>query len=401
MALAFEGIKILDMSRLPPCSMCTQYFADLGADVLKIEATAGAGDRAVGWGSEPSPQKDEEGIRTAAYNTVNRNKKSLGLNLKTPEGRQIFYKLAEKADVVFEGNRPGATKRLGVDYDTIKKINPRIIYCSLTGYGQDGPYAQFAGHDITYAATSGVLNLIGEAGKPPTIPLNFVGDLAGGTLHAIIAILSALVARDKTGKGQYVDVSITDAAIALLGLLTVYYFQDGLVTQRGTGPFDGKFPDYGSYETKGGGYIAIGCIEPYFWENLCHELGVEEFVPCPTKLNRKTAEMRAALKRIFLTRTKEEWFDLLSAKNIPVAKVYSMDEVFKDPHVLARKMLLDLPHPTLGSVKQVGFPIKYSETPMQVRSFAPFYGQNTGETLAGLGYTAAEIDDLRKKGVVG
>lgn len=402
MALALEGIKILDMSRLPPCSMCTQYLADLGAEVLKIEATASAGERAVGYASEPSPQQDEGGIRTTAYNSINRNKKSLGLNLKTEEGRQIFYKLAEKADVIFEGFRPGVTQRLGVDYDTIKKINPQIIYCSLTGHGQDGPYALLPGHDLNYIATGGILNLIGDRDKAPSIPaINCIGDLAGGMLHAIIAILAALMAREKSGKGQYVDVCITDSVISMLGLLSWWYLQDGLVTQRGEGLFGGQLPNYAVYETKGGGYIALGCIEPYFWENLCRELGFEDFIPCPTEASERTEEIRSSLRNLFLTKTKEEWFDQLAPQNIPVSKVYSVAEVFQDPHVLARKMLLELDHPTLGNVKQVGFPLKFSETPMQVRSFAPFYGQNTDETLAGLGYTAAEIDELRQKGAVG
>jgi len=380
--------------------MCTQYLADLGAEVLKIEATASAGERAVGLFSEPSPQQDERGIKTAAYSSINRNKKSLALNLKIEEGRQIFYKLAEKSDVIFEGFRPGVTKRLGVDYDTIRKINPRIIYCSLTGYGQDGPYTLLPGHDINYIATGGVLNMIGDADSAPSIPLNLVGDTAGGTLHSIIAILAALMARERTGKGQYVDVCITDGVISLLGLLWAWHLQDGLVTQRGTGPFDGKFPNYGVYQTKDGGYIALGCIEPYFWENLCRELGLEDFIPCPTEVGERTEEMRATLSKMFLTKTKEEWFDRLSPKNVPVAKVHSLDEVFQDPHILARKMLLELNHPTVGSVKQIGFPLKFSETPMQVRSFAPFHGQNTDETLADLGYTEAEIGELRRKGAV-
>jgi crotonobetainyl-CoA:carnitine CoA-transferase CaiB-like acyl-CoA transferase len=205
------------------CSLCTQYLADLGADVLKIEPTASAGERAIGYASEPSPPPGEMGVHIAAYNSLNRNKKSLGLNLKSEDGKQIFYKLAENADVIFEGFRPGVTKRLGIDYDTMKKINPRIIYCSLTGYGQDGPYALLPGHDITYIATGGALYLIGEPDGPPSIPLNYVGDSAGGTLHAIIAILTAVIARERTGVGQYIDVSMTDGVVSLQGMLSVWY----------------------------------------------------------------------------------------------------------------------------------------------------------------------------------
>lgn len=391
----------MDLSRLPPCSLCTQYLADLGADVLKIEPTASAGERAIGYASEPSPPPGEMGVHIAAYNSLNRNKKSLGLNLKSEDGKQIFYKLAKNADVIFEGFRPGVTNRLGVDYETMKKINPKIIYCSLTGYGQDGPYALLPGHDITYIATGGALYLIGEPDGPPSIPLNYVGDSAGGTLHAIIAILTALIARERTGMGQYIDVSMTDGVVSLQGMLSVWYFQRGVIPQRGKSPIDGQFPNYGVYQTKDGGYIAIGCIEPYFWENLCREMGLEEFVPCPTELSENTEEMRATLRRLFLTKTKEEWFDQLAPKNIPIAKVYSMDEVFSDPQVLARQMVLDLNHPTLGQVKQTGFPMKFSETPGKVRNFAPFFGQHTDEVLKELGYKKAERKRLRQEGVVG
>lgn len=377
------------------------YLADLGAEVLKIEATASAGERAVGYGSEPSPPPGEDGIKIAAYNALNRNKKSLGLNLKSEEGRQIFYKLARNADVLFEGFRPGVAKRLGVDYDTIKNINPRIIYCSLTGYGQDGPYALLPGHDITYIATGGALDLIGEPNGPPIIPLNFVGDSAGGTLHAIIGILAALTAREKTGLGQHVDVSMTDGVVSLLGMLSVWYFQYGDVPQRGKGPLDGKFPNYTVYQTKDGGYVAIGCIEPYFWENLCREMGLEEFIPCPKELGDRTEEIRSAMGKLFLTKPKEEWIEQLIPKNIPIAKVYSTDEVFSDPQVLARNMVLELDHPTLGKVKHPGIPIKFSETPGQVRSFAPLFSQHADEILKELGYTKIEGERLRREGVVG
>ena len=369
--------------------------------MLKIEPTASAGERAIGYASEPSPPPGEMGVRIAAYNSLNRNKKSLGLNLKSEDGKQIFYKLAENADVIFEGFRPGVTQRLGVDYDTMKKINPKIVYCSLTGYGQDGPYALLPGHDITYIATGGALYLIGKPDGPPSIPLNYVGDSAGGTLHAIIAILTALIARERTGVGQYIDVSMTDGVVSLQGMLSVWYFQHGVVPRRGEGPLDGQFPNYGVYQTKDGGYVAIGCIEPYFWENLCREMGLEEFVPCPMELSEKTEEMRATLRRLFLTKTKEEWYEQLAPKNIPIAKVYSIDEVFNDPQVLARQMVLDLNHPTLGKVKQTGFPMKFSETPGKVRNFAPLFGQHTDEVLKELGYKKAESKRLRQEGVVG
>ncbi|MDD5093940.1 MAG: CoA transferase [Dehalococcoidia bacterium] len=399
--LPLEGIRILDMSRLPPCSQATMYLADMGAEVIKIEATAAAGERAVGYASEPSPPMTKAGMRISAYNALNRNKKSLGLNLKSDDGRQIFHKLAETADVVFEGFRPGVTKRLGVDYETIRKINPKIIYCSLTGYGQTGPYASLPGHDINYIALGGALGLIGSEKSDPVIPLGFVGDAAGGTLHAVIAILGALAAREKSGVGQYIDVALTDGVVSLLGMLSVWYFQNGDIPKRGHIAASGDFPEYGVYQTKDGGYVALGAMEPYFWENVCKEVGREDLIPAPKELGKESEEIRETMRKIFLTKTRDEWFDLLAPKNIPITKVNNVAEVFSDLHIRARKMVMELDHPAFGKVKQAGFPIKYSETPLQVRHFAPFFSQNEDELLEEVGYFDDERERLRQEGVIG
>jgi len=399
MAFALQGIRVLDMSRLAPFSQATMYLADMGAEVIKIEAASSAGERARGYASEPSPPRSEEGIKVAAYNFSNRNKKSLSLNLKFEAGQQVFHELAKTADVIFEGFRPGVTKRLAVDYDTIRKINPQIIYCSMTGYGQDGPYATLAGHDVNYIATGGALNLIGYA-DPPSIPFNFVGDSAGGTLHAVIAMLGALVARERLGVGQYIDVSMTDGVVSLLSLLSVFYFQHGYVTQHGEHQLHGQFPNYSVYETKGGGYVAVGTLEPHFWENLCQVVGKEHLIPAPATLGEESEKVHAEMKALFLTKTKEEWFDLLAPKNIPIAKVNNVEEVFNDPHVKAREMVMEVDHPTLGKVKQLGFPIKFSETPMRLRTFAPFFSEHADELLKQVGYQQEDIDRLRHDGVI-
>ncbi len=401
MALALEGIRILDLSAMPPASTATMYLADLGAEVLKIELPIK--EMPLGALSDPSPPvQDEPGVRIAAYNALNRNKKSVGLNLKSPQGNEIFLKLAKDADVIFESFRPGVVSRLGIDYEVVKKINPRIIYCSLSGYGQDGPYAQMPGHDINYAAIGGALNLIGEIDGPPVIPLNIVGDSAGGTLHAVIGILVALMGRQQTGQGQYVDVSMTDGVISMLGLLSVWHFMSGMIPQRGTiyGAAT-AYPQYTVYKTKDGSYLAIGCLEPHFWANLCKELGKEEFIPAPMELGENSEQMRAGMQQILLTKTSDEWFTRLASKNIPISKVPAINEVFADPQVLARKMLLELDHPTLGKVNQVGIPIKFSETPGEVRSFAPFLGQHTDEMLGELGYSNEERQQLREQGIIG
>ena len=372
---------------------------DLGAEVIKIGPTPTAGAR----------QKTREaGKRTVAYQAANRNKQSLLLNLKTEEGRNIFHQLARQTDVIVEGFRPGVAKRLGIDYPTVTKINPEIIYCSITGYGQDGPYRDLPGHDINYISIGGVLNLIGEADRPPVVPLNLIADYGAGGKDAVVGILSALIARGKTGKGQYIDISLTDSVISLLTESVLSpYFQSGVEPERGGHGLDGAYPFYNIYQTKDGKFITIGCLEPWLWENLCRAIGKEEFIPfnfarerLPTE-DEKWKEISSYLKQLFLTKTRDEWFELLIQKDVPIGKVYSLDEVFADPQVLHRKMVIEVEHPTEGKVKQVGVAIKLSDTPGKVRSLPPLLGEHTNEILIGLGYSKQRINQLRREGIIG
>ena len=372
---------------------------DLGAEVIKIGPTPTAGAR----------QKTREaGKGAVAYQAANRNKQSLLLNLKTEEGRNIFHQLARQTDVIVEGFRPGVAKRLGIDYPTVTKINPEIIYCSITGYGQDGPYRDLPGHDINYISIGGVLNLIGEADRPPVIPLNLIADYGAGGKDAVVGILGALIARGKTGKGQYIDISLTDSVISLLTESVLSpYFQSGVEPKRGGHGLDGAYPFYNIYQTKDGKFITIGCLEPWLWENLCRAIGKEEFIPfnfarerLPTE-DKKWKEISSYLKQLFLTKTRDEWFELLRQKDVPIGKVYSLDEVFADPQVLHRKMVIEVEHPTEGKVKQVGVAIKLSDTPGKVRSLPPLLGEHTNEILIGLGYSKQRINQLRREGIIG
>lgn len=404
--LALEGIKILDLAHLPPGALCTMILGDLGADVIKIEALAEAGGRGIGLGVSP---KGEEGRREAAYDALNRNKKSIVLNLKSEEGRKIFHQMAESADVIVEGFRPGVVKRMGIDYETIRSFNPRIICCSLSGYGQDGPYSQLPGHDINYISIGGALNIIGTSDGPPVIPLNLVADFAGASLHGVIGIMAALLARGKTGKGQYVDVAYIDGVISLITWFASDYFSSGNVLSRGQTALHGVYPYYGVYETKDGKYISLGCIEPWFWQNLCRALDKEEYIPyhfLPEHFlgkpeGDKWAEISSYLKQAFLTRTSDEWFEFLTKQDVPIGKVYTLDEVFRDPQVLHRQMVLEKEHPTLGKVKQAGIAIKLSETPGKVRSFSPLFGEHTEAILLELGYQPTQIGELRHAKVIG
>jgi crotonobetainyl-CoA:carnitine CoA-transferase CaiB-like acyl-CoA transferase len=390
MTLALEGIRVLDLAHLPPGAYCTMILGDLGAEVIRILSP-----------NTSFPSGSETAEKTwAIYDAHQRNKKSLALNLRNEDARQVFYKLAEKADVIVEGFRPGVVKRLGVDYETVKKINPRIVYCALSGFGQDGPYSQMPGHDINYISIGGVLGIIGEPDGSPVLPSNLVADFAGASLHGAIGILAALMAREKTGQGQYVDISYTDGVISLMTLEASIYFATGMVPKRGKTWLTGAAPFYNTYKTKDNKYISIGCVEPHFWQNLCQELGRADFVPYQFA-EEKYEEMFSFFRKTFLTRNRDEWFELLKDKNIPIAPVCDLDEVFTNQQVLHRQMVVEIDHPGFGRVKQAGIPIKLSQTPGQIRSLGTTPGAHADEILTGLGYTREEIEGLRNSGAVG
>jgi alpha-methylacyl-CoA racemase len=399
--LALEGIKIIDLSWQGPGPFCTMILGDLGAEVIRVGPPPAAGARQAA---------RQTGSRAVAHQASNRNKKSILIDLKLEEGRSIFYRMAEESDVIVDGFRPGVVKRLRIDYQTVSEINPGIIYCAISGYGQDGPYRDLPGHDINYISIAGALNLIGEAGRQPVIPLNLVADYGGGGMNAAVGILGAIIARGKTGKGQYIDVSLTDTVISLLTQSVLDgYFLSGIAPERGESALGGGYPYYAIYQTKDGKFISFGCLEPWLWENLCREIGKEEFIafnPVGERLSEQTGDERrqeifASLRQLFLTRTRDEWFDLLSQKDVPIGKVYSLDEVFNDPQVLHREMVIEVEHPTEGKVKQVGIAIKMSDTPGKVRNLAPLPGEQTDEILRGFGYNDEGIKQLRQRGIVG
>jgi len=395
--LPLEGIRVMDLSRVGIAAFATMILSDMGAEVIKIDEPRKPGSTI--FGSSVSPI-GSDARRRAAFRAMNRNKKSIALNLKNNEAREIFYKLAEKTDVIIEGFRPGVVKRLGVDYETVKRINPRIIYCSISGYGQDGPYAQMPGHDANYISIGGALGLIGQADGPPVLPLNFVADWAGGSLFSTIAILIALIARQRTNRGQYIDMSMTDGVVALMTNIASEYFLTGKVPRRGELMLNGAFPYFSVYETKDGKYITIACVERHLWANLCKALGREDLIPHQNDTGQKREEIFSFLRETFRSKTRDEWFEELKDKDVCIAPVYELDEVFRDPQVLHRKMLLEIEDPEIGKVRQVGIPIKFSDTPGEVRSLAPVLGQNTEEILSQLGYTEQQMEELEKAGAI-
>ncbi|MBL7062129.1 MAG: CoA transferase [Dehalococcoidia bacterium] len=398
MSMALEGISIIDLTRLAPGPYCTMILADLGADVIKVEEPGPpTGRRAeqAGQASEvPRTLKQD-----SPYNALNRNKRSIGLNLKYQDAREIFYKLAETADVVVEEFRPGVTKRLGIDYDTLSKINPRIIYCAITGYGQDGPYQNLVGHDINYISTAGALGAIGEKGRKPAIPLNLLADFAGGGMHGAIGVLAALMARERTGKGQFVDIAMTDGVVSLLSRALSEYFLTGEVVKRGTSYLGGRTPVYNTYQCRDGKYLSLGSLEPWFFANLCRAAGCEDLVPHAWDES-KHQKIFDHLTKVFKAKPRDEWVEILRQTDTCVAPVYLLDEVETDPHLIHRKMIVEVEHPDGGKIKQTGISVKLSDTPGQIRRLAPRACQHTDEVLKELGYPTEEVERLKEEGAI-
>jgi crotonobetainyl-CoA:carnitine CoA-transferase CaiB-like acyl-CoA transferase len=393
-----DGIKILELARVAPGELCTMMLADMGADVLKIETP------------EAGPAPDAAAARRAAFAFVNRNKRSLALNLKAPDGQAIFKRLAATADVIVEGFRPGVMKRLGGDYETIKASNPRIIYCSLSGFGQDGPYRDYPAHDMNYLSLAGMLGLIGEPDRKPAIPLNVIADYGGASLHGALGIVLALFGRERTGRGQHVDVSYLDTSISLLAATPNmrYFFSDGIAPRRGGGFLGGSYPYYAIYETKDEKLLTIGCTEPWLWENFCKAIGRPDFARFARKpdqfvraANTEEEKARQEIEAVVRTRTRDEWHALLVKADVCVGKVYDVEEMVEDPQVQARQMIVEVEHPVHGRVREFGIAIKMSETPGSIRRAAPLTGEHTEDVLKDLGLAAGEIARLRERAVIG
>jgi crotonobetainyl-CoA:carnitine CoA-transferase CaiB-like acyl-CoA transferase len=391
-----DGITVLEMARVPPAELPGMFLADMGASVLKIETPL-------------ETPESEESLRRAAFVYVNRNKRSLALNMKDAEGQAIFRKLAATADVIVEGFRPGVMKRLGADYETIKAINPRIVYCSLSGFGHNGPYRDYPAHDGNYLSLAGVLGLIGEGDRKPVFPLNLVADYAGASMHGALGIMMALFARERTGRGQHVDVSYLDTSVALLAATPNmrFFWSDGWAPKRGEGFLGGSYPYYAIYETKDGKLLTIGCTEPWLWANFCKAIDRPDFVKYARQpdqyVRAANAEERGCfeeIQAIIRTRTRDDWYDFLVKADVCVGKVYDPEEMVQDPQVLAREMVVEVHHPRYGAVKQFGQPIKLSDTPGRARTPAPATGEHTDEVLRELGMGAADIAALRNKQVV-
>jgi crotonobetainyl-CoA:carnitine CoA-transferase CaiB-like acyl-CoA transferase len=351
-----NGLRVIDLSRLAPGPFCSMILGDLGADVLLVEPPP---DTRVPPGARGS---GEDAARQASFNALRRNKRSLIVNLKEEEGRSIFLRLAQDADVVLEGFRPGVVRRLGVDYETVSKVNPKVVYCSLSGYGQTGPYVDRVGHDINYIAVAGALGLFGWPGTPPAFPLNLLADFGGGGLHAAMAIVAALFAREREGVGQYIDIAMSDGVMYLMASVFSQVLSGRGAPERGEHLLTGGMPYYNVYETADGRWISIGSLEPHFFANLCAALGCEQFVPHQND-PAKRAEIFDYFRKKFREHPLEYWLSILFETDICVGPVYSPDEALSDPQNQHRRMVIELDDPAVGLVRQVGVGPKFSRTP--------------------------------------
>ena len=388
---ALPGLKILDASRLLPAALCTQMLADLGAEVLKVEET-GRGDY-----QRTFPPMGK--VDSGTFLLCNRNKKSITLNLKSEEGKAVFKKLAAEADVVVEGFRPGVMKRLGLDYETLKEINPRLIYCAVSGFGQDGPYKMVAGHDLNYMGIIGALPLFGMAGGPPMVPGLLTADIGGGSLMAAYGILAALLARQATGQGQFVDVSMMDGAMSFIAYHASEPLFGDVDPKGGEYRNTGGAPCYSIFRCKDGNYVTLGALEEHFWERFCDAAGVPELKADQFPDGEARSKQFEALDHVFEQRTRAEWVELFFKHDIPGGPVNTMREAFEDPHVKAREMVMHVDHPVEGRIPQLGFPVKFSGTPARISAPPPTLGQHTNEVLERLGYTQQQIAEMAKNGV--
>lgn len=381
------GLRVLDLTRLLPGPLATQHLADYGAEVIKIEDN-GAGDYARTMGAM-------HGDTSYFYRIVNRGKKSLRLDLKQPEGRNLLLRLVATADVVVEGFRPGVMDKLGIGYEVLAAANPKVVLCSISGYGQDGPYAQRAGHDINYIGYAGVLDQIGAAGGAPAIPNLQIGDLLGGTLSALFGLLAAVIDARASGQGRHVDVAMTDAALAHAIFPLAEVLAQGAVRPRGEDLLTGGVPCYGVYQTADGRHMAVGALEEKFWHLLCDTLGRPDLKPAHLATGAAAEHARAELTEIFASRSLAEWTALFDDVDCCVTPVLRLEESLDNPHVAARGMVIEV-----DGVRQFAPPLRMTDFAPGPFTSAPAAGEHSEQLLAELGLGAHDIERLRQQHVI-
>jgi len=394
--LALKGYRILDLSRILAGPYCTMILGDQGAQVIKVEQP-GIGDDTRTWGPPFA------GGESAYYLCCNRNKRSITVNIKDPSGQKLVRELAAKSDVLVENFTPGLTKRFGLDYETINKINPRLVYCSISAYGQDGPYRNRPGYDMVLSAVGGLMWITGERdGNPCKVGVAITDVLTG--VYASGAITSALLWRERSGKGQYLDISLLDVQVSGLANIASNYLVAGKEATRWGTAHESIIP-YQVFRAKDRP-IAIAVANQKLWVNFCKAVGKDEWLADPRfESNPKRVENRDLLipliDELFCQKTCDEWMEILVEAAIPCGPVNNMEHLFADPQVQHRNMIAEVPHPTIGTLRLAGVPIKYSETPGIIRRHPPLLGEHTDEVLTEvLGYSDKQLSELKARGTI-
>ncbi len=391
-----KGIRVVDLSRVLAGPFCSMILGDLGAEIIKVEIPL-RGDDSRAY----PPFKDNE---SSYFHSVNRNKKSITVNLKELEGKELIYDLVKRSDIVVENFRPGVTERLGVDYKTLADLNPEVIYVSISSFGQTGPYSQLPGYDLIIQGMGGLMGITGEENRPPVKIGVAITDIGAG-MWAAIAVLAALKNRNEKGVGQYIDISLLDGSVAWMSHIAGGYFFSGKVPNR-IGSSHPSIVPYQAFPTKNGRFILIAAGNDRLFKILCEALSLDELVEDSRfKTNNDRVENREILIKIleksFLERNRDEWIEMLRGKGFPTGPVYNIEEVFSDPQVLHRNMILEINHPEMENVKQIGTPMKFSKTPCVLDSYPPLLGEHTVEVLKEIvGYSDSRIRDLKESGVI-
>jgi alpha-methylacyl-CoA racemase len=388
-------VRVLDLTRLLPGGFCSLLLADLGADVVKVEDT-GMGDY-VRWAPPYHGSEEHQalGTRSALYLALNRGKRSIRLDLKTDGGRDALLRLASDYDVVLESFRPGVLDKLGCGYDALREANPRIVYCAITGYGQTGPNAGRAGHDMNYLGLNGLLGLTGEPEGRPIQSAGQIADLGGGALMAAFGVLAALRERERSGEGQLVDVSMTDGSLSWLCMVAAQYLCDGAVPRRGRGSLNGGIACYLPYEAADG-WVTCGALEPKFWRNFCEGVGRPDLID--KQFAAPDSEDGRAIAEVFKQRTRDQWLAFNEEHDAMIEPILDLGEALDSELVRERGMVVEMEQPELGSVRLLGLPIKLSRTPGDPTRAAPALGEHTADVLREAGFGEDEIASLIDSG---
>jgi len=395
MALPLEGVTVLDLTTVMAGPYCCMVLGDMGANIIKIENfPEGDGSRRF------DPKVNGESY---CFAVLNRNKRSVALNLKDPRGKEIFLKLAARADIVTENFRPGVVKKLGIDYDVVRKINPGIIYASMSGFGQTGPYGKKGGFDIVAQGMSGIMMMTGEAGGRPAKVGIAMNDIASG-VTALYGILGAYIGKLKSGNGQYLETSLLEAGLAWSHWESGAYFGGGEIPTA-TGTRHRRSTPYQAYKTKDG-YVTVGANNTKLWTNFCNMVcGKPEwmtdprFHDLPSRLNNIDA-LQNEIEKVFATWPTAHWVEKLDAAQVPGGPVYSYDQSLADPHIEARNMVVEIDHPKIGRMKSLGIPVKSTGELLAIRRAAPWLGQHSAEVMKEAGYSNAELETLFADGVL-